>query len=221
MDKRAFKDRLYERFAAVAKALANPRRVEMLELLAQTERTVEWLAGATHTSVANASQHLKVLRAARLVEARKEGLYVWHRLASPAVHDLVAGMRAVAEEQDAEVDRLVHAYFGDRDALEAVEMAELLARARAGEVVVIDVRPPEEFDAAHVAGARSVPMEALDAIAGELPRDVPVVAYCRGPYCVLADEAVARLRAQGVEALRMEGGLPEWRAAGHPVERGR
>ncbi|MFZ5480830.1 MAG: ArsR/SmtB family transcription factor [Myxococcota bacterium] len=221
MEKREFKDRLFERFAAVAKALASPKRIELLELLAQTERTVEWLAQATGMSVANTSQHLQVLRGAQLVDARKEGLYVHYRLASPAVHDVHRALRAVAEERDAEVERLARSFFGDREGLEAVAMTDLLARARSGEVVVIDVRPAEEFAAAHVAGARSVPLSALDELAGQLSGEVTVVAYCRGPYCVLADEAVRRLRERGVDARRMDGGLPEWRAAGLPVERGR
>lgn len=219
MNKREFKDRLYESFASVAKAVASPKRLELLELLAQAERTVEWLAGATGMSTANASQHLQILRGAGLVEARKDGLYVWYRLASPAVFELSRTIRAVAEERDAEVDRLTRAYFGDRSGLDAVSMAELLERAERGEVVVIDVRPPEEFASAHIAYARSVPLSDLDA-ATDLPRDRPVVAYCRGPYCVLADDAVKRLRAAGFDALRLDGGLPEWRAAGLPLASG-
>lgn len=221
MEKREFKDRLYERFAGVAKALASPKRIELLELLAQTERTVEWLAQATGMTVANASQHLQVLRGARLVEARKDGLYVHYRLASPAVHALVRSLHAVAEERDAEVERLVVSYFGDRDGLEAVGLDELAERARRGEVLVIDVRPPEEFEAAHVAGARSVPIDALDRLVDELPPGGPVVAYCRGPYCVFADEAVRRLRERGIDARRLDGGLPEWRAAGLPIAFGK
>lgn len=217
MNKREFKDRVYERVALVAKALASPKRVELVELLAQTERTVEWLAEATGMSLANTSQHLQVLRGARVVESRKEGLYVHYRLASPAVGALHGALRAVAQERDAEIDRLVSSFFGDRSGIEAVGMAELLARAGRGEVVVIDVRPPEEFAAAHIAGARSVPLSLLDATAAEFPRDRVVVAYCRGPYCVLADEAVKRLRDAGFHAHRMDGGLPEWRAAGLPV----
>ena len=217
MDKREFKDRVYERVALVAKALASPKRVELVELLAQTERTVEWLAAATGMSLANTSQHLQVLRGARLVESRKDGPYVHYRLASPAVGALHAAVREVATERDAEIDRLVRSFFGDRSGLDAVDMGELLERAERGEVVVIDVRPPEEFAAAHVVGARSVPLADFDAFTATLPRDREVVAYCRGPYCVLADEAVKRLREAGFDARRLDGGLPEWRAAGLPV----
>lgn len=217
MEKREFKDRIYETFASVAKALASPKRIEILELLGQAERPVEWLAHATGMTMANTSQHLQVLRGARLVDSRKEGLYVHYRLASPAVYALYLGLRGVAEERDAEVDRLSRAYFGDRDGLDAVGMTELLERAQRGEVVVIDVRPPEEFATAHVAGALSVPLSHLDAALVDLPRDREVVAYCRGPYCVLAAEAVRRLRDAGLDARRLDGGLPEWRAAGLPV----
>jgi rhodanese-related sulfurtransferase/DNA-binding transcriptional ArsR family regulator len=217
MNKREFKDRVYERVALVGKALASPKRVELIELLAQTERTVEWLALATGMSLANTSQHLQVLRGAQLVESRKEGLYVHYRLASPAVGALHAAVRDVAAERDAEIDRLVRSYFGDRSGLDAVDMSELVERAERGEVVVIDVRPPEEFAAAHVVGARSVPLSILDEVVATLPRDRTVVAYCRGPFCVLADEAVQRLREAGLRAVRLDGGLPEWRAAGLPV----
>lgn len=220
MDKRAFKDQVYERLAAVAKALASPRRIELLELLAQRERTVEWLAEATGMSVANTSQHLQVLRASRLVTSRKDGPYVHYRPSGPAVDALSGAVRAVAEEQDGEIDRLVRAFFGDRAGLDAVPVEDLLERANRGEVVIVDVRPAEEFAAAHLPGARSAPLERLDAVAAELGPDRLVVAYCRGPYCVFADEAVKRLRAAGLQAGRLEVGLPEWRAAGLPIEAG-
>lgn len=217
MHGREFKNRMYDTFATIAKALASPKRIEILELLGQTERTVEWLARATGMTLANTSQHLQVLRGGRLVESRKDGLRVHYRVASPAVYELYVGLRGVAEERDAEVGRLVQAYFGDRGGLDAVSMTDLLERVERGEVVVIDVRPSEEFAAAHVAGARSVPLGLLDAAVAELPRDRVIVAYCRGPYCVLAQEAVKRLRVAGLAAQRLAGGLPEWRAAGLPV----
>jgi rhodanese-related sulfurtransferase/DNA-binding transcriptional ArsR family regulator len=217
MTPRAFKDHTHARVALVAKAMASAKRVELLELLAQAERHVEWLANATGMSVANTSQHLGVLRSARLVESQKVGWYVTYRLASPAVGALHVALRDVAAERDAEIDRLVRSFFGDRSGVEVVSMHDALARAERGEVEIIDVRPPEEFATAHVAGARSVPMERLDELAATLPRDREVVAYCRGPTCVLADEAVLRLRAAGLRAHRMSGGMPDWRAAGLPV----
>jgi rhodanese-related sulfurtransferase/DNA-binding transcriptional ArsR family regulator len=217
LNTREFKDRIYEAVASVAKAMASPKRVELIELLAQTERSVEWLAESTGMSLANTSQHLQVLRGARLVESRKDGLYVRYRLASPAVADLHGAVRAVAEERDAELDRLVRSFFGDRSGLDAVGMTELLDRAGRGEVIVIDVRPPEEFATAHIPGARSVPLSLLESAMAELPRDRAVVAYCRGPYCVLADQAVKRLREAGFSAHRLDGGLPDWRSAGLPV----
>jgi rhodanese-related sulfurtransferase len=217
MDPRAFKDALNEHFAAVAKALASPKRVELLDLLAQAERTVEWLAQATDMSVANTSRHLQVLRGARLVEARKSGLYVRYRLAGPEVAALLQDLRSVAAKRHAEVDRLVGEHLGDRG--EPVGLDELVERVRAGDVTVIDVRPTEEYAAAHVPGARSVPLADLEALAASLPRDRRVVAYCRGPYCVFADQAVQTLRALGYDARRLAVGLPEWAAAGLPVER--
>lgn len=217
MDKRAFKDGVYERVAAVAKALASPKRIELLELLAQAERPVEWLADATGTSVANTSQHLQVLRRAHLVATRREGTFVWYRPASATVEVLSGALRAAARERDAEIGQLLRGYFGDRSGLDAMDLSEVVARAARGEVVIVDVRPPEEFAAAHVAGAWSAPLEHLDRVAASLPRDRVVVAYCRGPFCVFADEAVQRLRAAGFDARRLDGGLPEWRTAGLPV----
>lgn len=215
MEKREFKDRLFGLFAEVGKAVSSPKRVELLDLLGQAERTVEWLAHATGMSMGNTSQHLQVLRAAGLVVSRKEGLYVHYQLSSPLVSEVLGGLRALAEETSSDVDRLVIAYFGDRRDCDAMDMAELLARAEDRGLVLIDVRPPEEYAAAHIAFARSVPLDELDR--ADLPRDRVVVAYCRGPYCVLADEAVRRLRAAGIDARRLDGGLPEWRSAGHPV----
>ncbi len=219
MDKRTFKDGLFGRLAEVAKALASPKRVELVELVAQCERSVEWLAVETGMSVANTSQHLQILRTARLVDSRKRGLYVLYRVAGPDVAGLLGAVRLVAERRDGEIDRLARAYFGDRDDLEPVRIVELLERVRTGAVVLVDVRPAEEYAAAHIAGARSAPLDALDALAADLPTGTPVVAYCRGPYCVFADQAVERLRALGFDARRLDGGFPEWWAAGLPIER--
>lgn len=215
MDARAFKDRVYDTFADVAKALASPKRIELLDLLCQTERPVEWLAAATGMSVANTSQHLQVLKRARLVDGRREGTFVHYRASTDAVVRLVQALRHVAEQRDAEVDRIVQSYLGDRAGLEAVPMDALALRLAQGDVIVVDVRPHEEFAAGHLPGAISAPLDALDAL--EVPPGQPVVAYCRGPYCVLADEAVRRLRERGLDARRLAVGLPEWRAAGLPV----
>ncbi|MCI0569509.1 MAG: metalloregulator ArsR/SmtB family transcription factor [Myxococcaceae bacterium] len=220
MGNRQFKDALYGQFGRIGKALGNPHRLELVELLAQGERTVEALARESGLSLANASQHLQVLREAHLVEARREGLYAFYRLASPEVSAVVRSMRRLAEAHLAEVDRLVATYLKDRDSLEAVERKELLARLREGHVTVLDVRPDEEYRQGHIAGAISIPVDALEARLKELPRGREVVAYCRGPYCVYADEAVRVLRARGRKARRLADGFPEWQAAGLPVEAG-
>jgi rhodanese-related sulfurtransferase len=215
---REFKDRIFGQFARVGKALSSPRRLEIVDLLAQGERTVEEIAGETSMSVASASQHLQALKAARMVEARREGLYMHYRLADEDVFRTWQAVRALAESRLSEVDGVVGAYLVDRDALEAVESEDLLERLRGGSVVILDVRPEEEYRAGHIPGALSVPVEALEAALKTLPRDREVVAYCRGPYCVFSDEAVAFLRARGYRARRLRQGLPDWRAAGMPVE---
>ena len=215
---RRLKDRLYEQFARIGKAVASPRRLELLEILAQGERTVEALARETALSVANASHHLQALREARLVEARKEGLYVYYRLADPDVFEFTRMIRVLAERRLAEVDRIVRTYLADRDRLEPIGRQELLERAQAGTVLVLDVRPFDEYRAGHVPGAHSVPVEQLERRLRELQPDKEIVAYCRGPYCVLAFRAVEILRARGRAARRLVEGFPEWRAAGLPVE---
>lgn len=214
------KAELFEQFARIGKALGSARRLEMLEFLSQAERSVETLARMTGLSVANASQHLQLLRRAGLVEARKEGLYVHYRLAGDAVDRLVAALRVVGEERLAEVDRLVTLYLDAKDDLEPVPARELVERASKGLVTVLDVRPPEEYAAGHIAGAMNVPLGELRRRLHELPRDREIVAYCRGPYCLLAFDAVAELRKLGRKARRLEDGFPEWRSAGRPVERG-
>jgi rhodanese-related sulfurtransferase len=215
---REFKDRLFEQFARIGKALASPKRLEIVDLLAQGERTVEEIARETAMSVASASQHLQALKGARMVEVRREGLYAHYRLADESVFRTWQAIRALGESRLAEVDRVVETYLMDRDALEAVDARELMERLSDGSVIVLDVRPEEEYRAGHIPGALSVPVEALEAALQTLPRDREMVAYCRGPYCLFSDEAVALLRSRGYLARRLAEGLPDWRAAGLPVE---
>ena len=215
---REFKDRLFGQFARVGKALASPKRLEIVDLLAQGERTVEEIARETDMSVASASQHLQVLKAARMVEARREGLYIHYRLADEDVFRTWQAVRALAESRLAELDGVVEAYLQYREELEAVDAAELMERLSDGNVVVLDVRPEEEYRVGHIPGALSVPVDALEAALQTLPRDQEMVAYCRGPYCVFSDEVVALLRSRGYRARRLRQGLPDWRAAGMPVE---
>ena len=219
MGHREFKDQLYAQFARIGKALASPQRLELLELLAQGERTVEDLAGEAALTVANASQHLHVLRGARLVESRKEGLYVYYRLADPAVFTLWRALREVGERQLAEIDRLVETYMRHPEHLEPLSRDDLARRLAEGDAIVVDVRPTPEYQQGHIAGARSIPVEQLEARLRELDPGQEIVAYCRGPYCVFADEAVSLLRTRGFTARRYVEGYPEWAAAGLPTER--
>jgi rhodanese-related sulfurtransferase len=214
---RPFKDRLYAQFARVGAALASPRRLELLDLLAQGERPVEELAQEASMSIGSASQHLGVLREAQLVAAEKRGLHVYYRLARPEVFALYRSLRSVAETQLAEIDRLVDEYLGHRHELSAIGKEELLRRIREGTAVVIDARPVVEFRQGHISGALSIPVDELAQRLNELPRGKDVVAYCRGPYCVYADEAVQLLRDRGIPALRLEEGFPEWAEAGLPT----
>lgn len=216
--KRAFKNAIYEQFGRVAKALANAHRLELLDVLAQGPRSVATLAEETALTVANASQHLQVLRRARLVQRQKDGTYVYYRLAGGDVVRLWQALRAVGEVRLADIDRIVRDYRTAPEALEPVGMAALRERVAAGDIVVLDVRPAEEYRHGHIAGARSIPVDELEARLDELPPDTEVVAYCRGPYCVFADEAVETLRAHGVSARRLDVGFPDWKAAGLPVE---
>jgi rhodanese-related sulfurtransferase len=220
MRHRAVKDRLYAIWADVARALANPTRIELLDLLAQAERTVEALAREAELSVNNASAHLNVLKAARLVETRKVAQFVHYRLADDAVVAMLRDVQTVARRRVHEVEHLAERHLEGRDSLEPVDAAELRRRLRAGEVTVIDVRPALEYEAGHIDGSLSVPLEELDDRLDGLPTDQPIVAYCRGPYCVYAIEAVERLRARGRDARRLADGLPDWRLAGHPVRVG-
>ena len=215
---REFKSRLYGQYARVGKALSSPHRLEVLELLAQSERTVDSLAREMGQSLANISQHLQALRRAGLVESRKDGLFVSYRLSDPAVFGLCAAIRTVAEHQLAELERLVREHFADRFDAEPVAMNELLKRARSKNVVVLDTRPPNEYAAGHIAGAISMPVDDLQRRLRQLPKEKEYVAYCRGPYCVYADQAVEILRSHGRRARRLREGFPEWRAAGLPIE---
>ena len=216
---REFKNRLYAQFARIGKTLGSPHRLELLELLGQGERTVDSLAGEIGVSMANVSQHLQALRQAALVESRKQGQFVYYRLADPAISDLCRALRTVSERRLAELDRLVRDHFGDR-AGEPVSMQELIKRARSADVVILDTRPVNEYEAGHIAGAISVPVDELQRRLRRLPKDKEYVAYCRGPYCVYADRAVEILRSKGRRARRLAEGFPEWRVAGLPIRTG-
>lgn len=209
---------LFVQFAAIAKAAAHPHRLALLEQLAQGERSVEALAERTGLSMTNASQHLQQMRRAGLVEARRAGRFVYCRLADDAVLELLSSLRRIGERSVAAVEGVVRSYFRERDGLEPVSRKELLKRLRAGAVTVLDVRPADEFALGHLPGALHIPLGELKRRLKELDPGKPVVAYCRGAYCVLAYEAVALLRARGFDVRRLEDGLPEWRAAGLPVE---
>ena len=212
------KQALYEQFAIVAKALGNPQRLELIEHLAQGARSVDLLATKVGLPIANVSQHLQTLRRAGLVQAEREGKFVNYRLTDDTVLSLFASVRSVAERHLAEVDRIVQGYFEARDSMEPVTRKGLAARMRDGLVTVIDVRPPDEFALGHVPGAINVPLADLQARLPEFDPDREIVAYCRGPWCVMSFEAVAALRKRGFQARRLEDGLPEWKAAGLPVE---
>ncbi len=220
-EKRTFKNLLYEQFARIGKALASPHRLELLDVLAQCEHSVEELAHETGLSVANASQHLQVLRAAQLVEVRREGVSIYYRLANESVFTLWQAMRNLGEARIAEIDRVVHTFLQDRRLLQPIGASELLQRLIEDNVILLDVRPVEEYAAGHLPHALSIPVDELPARLPELPQEKEIVAYCRGPYCVFADEAVALLRRNGYNARRLEQGLPDWRALGLPVESGK
>lgn len=217
MNGREARDRLYEQFARTAKAAANPKRIELLELVAQGERSVEALAQATGMGMTNTSAHLQVLRQVRLVETRKDGTKVLYRLANDEVTSFLAALRDLARSRLADVNQIVQDYFTTRDALEPLTRDELVQRVSRDDVVVLDVRPHEEFLAGHIPGALSIPLNDLDDALADLPKVAHIVAYCRGPYCVLAPQAVERLQAQGFNARRLAEGMPEWRLAGLPV----
>lgn len=214
---RIFKDAIYEQFARIGKAVSSPKRLELLDLLCQAERSVEVLAKEAGLTVANASQHLQVLRAARLVEAEKLGLFVTYRLAEQAVCEFFRAMRLLAESRLAEVEQIKRRFLEGREGMEPVDRDALLKRVREGAVTVLDVRPVEEYRAGHIPGAMSIPLKELERRMSKLPRDQEIVAYCRGPYCVLAIQAVEMLRSKGFNAVRLEEGIQDLRAMGFPI----
>ncbi len=218
MGKRQAKEAMFDAFAEVAKAMGNGRRAELIDVLAQGERHVEELATEIGQSVANTSFHLRALAAAGLVTTRRDRTRIYYRLASARVSELWAALRDVAAAHHEQLDELASNYLGDRSTLEQVGRAELAERITAGDVVVVDVRPAAEYAAGHIASARSIPIDRLADSIKQLPAGVEVVAYCRGPYCVFADDAVRLLRRRGRRARRLEDGFPEWRRASLPVE---
>jgi rhodanese-related sulfurtransferase/DNA-binding transcriptional ArsR family regulator len=214
---RHYKTAVYEQFALVGKALCSAPRLEMLDVLLQAERTVEVLAGEVGLSVANTSHHLQVLKRARLVETERRGQFVIYRVADAAVGEVLRAVRVLGERRLSEIERVTHEFLADREGMEIVDHKALLERVGSGDCIVLDVRPPEEYAAAHVAGALSVPLEELERRLGELPHDRQIVAYCRGPYCVLAVNAVETLRRHGFDAVRAPESVEDWRALGVPV----
>jgi rhodanese-related sulfurtransferase len=214
---RAFKDAIYEQFARIGRAVSSPKRLELLDILCQGPRTVEVLAKETGLAVANASQHLRVLRAARLVETEKEGLFVIYRLADQAVCEFFRAMRVLAGSRLAEVEQIKRQFLAGKEGMEPVDREALLKRVREGAVTVLDVRPKEEYDAGHIPGALSIPLKELQLRLLDLPRDQEIVAYCRGPYCVLSIQAVEILRAKGFKAVRIEEGIQDFKAMGFPI----
>lgn len=211
---------LYEQLSRLGKAVASPARLQLLDLLCQGPRTVESLAREADLNLANTSQHLRLLHAARLVETEKAGLFVTYRLADESVVGFFQDLRSLGEQRLAEVDALLRQFREAPDSLEAVEKKTLVSRVRKGEVILLDVRPQEEYRAAHISGAVSVPLKDLKVHLSKLPRGREIVAYCRGPYCVLAGEAVRLLKAKGFRAMRLEDGVPEWHAQGLPLAAG-
>ncbi len=218
--RRVFKDRIYEQLARIGKAVASPQRLELLELLSQGPRTVESLAQETHLTVANTSRHLQILRGARLVETEKEGVFVRYSLAHEMAADFLRLLRVLAASRLAELDRIARDFFKEPTPPEAIDRKDLLKRVRKGLVTVLDVRPVEEYRAGHIAGAISVPIGELPSRLAELSRDQQIVAYCRGPYCVLAAQAVELLQQHGFRTVRLEDGVADWRAHGLPVVSG-
>jgi len=217
---RRFRDDIYEQFTRIGKAISSPKRLELLDLLCQGERTVEKLARAANLSVANASQHLKKLQAARLVNSEKSGAFVIYRVADESVISFFHTMRVLAEKRLAEIDQITRQFMENKESMEGVDREALLQRTRSGEAIILDVRPPEEYRAGHIEGAISIPMKALEEQLTNLPRDKEIVAYCRGPYCVMSIDAVQMLRARGFHAERLKDDVYEWSLHGLPVTKG-
>ncbi|RMD99875.1 MAG: ArsR family transcriptional regulator [Calditrichaeota bacterium] len=219
MNGRDFKDMIFEQFAKIANAFASPKRLEIIDILAQGERDVDSLARQASMTVANTSRHLQILRHARLVEVRRDGVRIYYRLADDDVLKCWIELQSLAEKRTAEVREIARIFFEERDAMRPISKEELQQRLQNNEVIVLDVRPEEEFRSGHIPGAVSIPLSQLQKRLEELPRDREVVAYCRGPYCVLSAEAMAILRDAGYHAVRLKEGLPQWRQAGLPVEK--
>jgi rhodanese-related sulfurtransferase/DNA-binding transcriptional ArsR family regulator len=217
---RQYRDDIYEQFTRIGKAISSPKRLELLELLCQGERSVEKLARASSLSVANASQHLQKLQAARLVVSEKSGAFVIYRIADESVNSFLHTLRVLAENRLAEIEQITRQFMENKESMEAVDREVLLQRARSGEAIILDVRPPEEYRAGHIEGAISIPMKALEEQLSNLPKDKEIVAYCRGPYCVMSIDAVQILRAKGFRAERLEDDVHEWGLHGLPVAKG-
>ena len=217
MNSRQFKDNLYEQFARISKALAHSKRLELIDMLSQGERSVEALARETQMSIANTSQHLQTLKAARLINTRKDGLYVYYRLADIHVYKLWSLIRDLGQKSLADVDRVVQTYLSDSLQFQSVSAEELLALMQKGEVVVLDVRPTLEYKQGHIKGSISVPLEELENYLVKIPKNKKIVAYCRGPYCIMSYEAVKLISSKGYHGVRLDEGLPEWRLRGFPV----
>ncbi|TNF71836.1 MAG: ArsR family transcriptional regulator [Acidobacteria bacterium] len=218
MSNRDFKDAIYEQLARVGKAVASATRLELLDLLCQGPRTVESLAREAGQSVANTSKHLRLLHGAKLVETERRGTFVTYRLADEEVCQLYWKLRSLAESRLAEVEAITQEFLRSKEALEPVDRGELIGRVRDGEAVVLDVRPREEYEAGHIPGALSAPITELKNLVGALPRDLQIVAYCRGPYCVMSIDAVRLLRERGFDAVRLEDGVSDWRHRGFEIE---
>jgi len=216
---RRFKDDIYDQFSRIGKAVSSPKRLELLDILCQGERTVENLARETSLTIANTSQHLQVLKNSRLVEQEKKGLYVIYRPA-PMVCEFFFSMRKVAENRIAEIEQIKNRFLDGKTGMEPVDRDALIRRIKKEDVIILDVRPPEEFRAGHINGALSVPLKELDLMLAKLPKNKEIVAYCRGPYCVLSVDAVQLLNKKGYQAVRLEEGVQDWRAMGFPVASG-